>query len=73
MTEHIDLDSLFTADEAATETGFTRQAIYNWVARGHLAPVPECKRGRSNLFRLEDVFACEKERDRTRRRRSPAC
>lgn len=69
----MDLDSLFTAHEAAAETGFTRQAIYNWVARGYLAPVPGCKRGRSNLFRLEDVFEAEKRRDHARRRRSPTC
>jgi hypothetical protein len=69
----VNLDELFTADEAATETGFTRQAIYNWVSRGYLTPVPGCKRGRSNLFRLEDVFNAEKNRDHSRRRRSNAC
>ncbi|MER7363592.1 helix-turn-helix domain-containing protein [Nonomuraea wenchangensis] len=69
----MNLDELYTADEAATETGFKRQAIYNWVARGYLAPVPGAKRGRSRLFRLEDVFAAERTRDHTRRRRSNAC
>lgn len=66
----MNLDELYTADEAATETGFKRQAIYNWVHRGYLQPIPGVKRGRSNLFRLSDVFAAEKKRDHARRRRS---
>lgn len=73
MTERLDIDGLFTADEAATETGFSRQAIYNWVHRGHLAPVPGIKRGRSSLYRLEDVFEAEKTRDHKRRKRPTEC
>lgn len=67
----MNLDELFTADQAATETGFTRQAIYNWVSRGYLKPAT--KQGRTKLFRIEDVFAAEKQRDRKRRRRSKQC
>ncbi|HEX4818499.1 MAG TPA: helix-turn-helix domain-containing protein [Nonomuraea sp.] len=64
----MNLDELYTADQAAAETGFTRQAIYNWVSRGYLEHA--AKQGRTKLFRLEDVFAAEKQRDHTRRRRS---
>jgi predicted site-specific integrase-resolvase len=67
----VNLDDLYTADQAATETGFTRQAIYNWVSRGYLRHA--AKEGRTKLFRLEDVFAAEKKRDRRRRRRSKQC
>ncbi|AQZ67624.1 unnamed protein product [[Actinomadura] parvosata subsp. kistnae] len=69
----MNLDELYTADEAATETGFSRWAIYNWVRRGVLRPVPGAKRGHSSLFRLEDVFNAEKTRDHTRRKRASRC
>lgn len=67
----MNVDELYTADQAATATGFSRQAIYNWVSRGYLKHAT--KQGRTKLFRLEDVFDAEKNRDRTRRRRSDEC
>lgn len=61
----MNIDLLFTAEEAAAEVGVKRQTIYTWVNRGLLAPAT--KQGHTRLFRLEDVFNCEKTRDRTRR------
>lgn len=69
----MNLDELYTVDEAAAETGFSRWAVYNWVRRGVLRPVPGAKRGRSTLFRLEDVFNAEKTRDHKRRKRPAMC
>ncbi|MFI6299560.1 helix-turn-helix domain-containing protein [Nonomuraea sp. NPDC050790] len=66
----MNLDDLYTAEEAAAEVGVERQTIYVWVSRGVLKPVPGVKRRRSNLFRLEDVFTAEKNRDHKHRRRS---
>lgn len=69
----MNLDILYTADQAAAEVGIERQTIYVWVSRGSLRPVPGVKRGRSHLFRLEDVFAAEKTRDHARRRKPTTC
>ena len=66
----MNFDELFTADEAAAELNLTKWAVYNYVRRGALRPVPGAKRGHSNLFRLEDVFNAEKTRDHTRRKRA---
>jgi hypothetical protein len=60
---------LFTAEEAAVEAGVEVATIYTWVRRGYLAAVG--KRGRFNLYRLCDVFACEAARKRKHRRRPP--
>jgi excisionase family DNA binding protein len=64
-----DNETLFTAEEAAAQVGVDKATIYTWTARGYLAPVPGRKRGRANLFKLEDVFTCEKTRKRKHRRR----
>lgn len=56
---------LYTAAEAADEVGVSVSTVYSWVRRKHLAHAG--KRGRSKLFRLSDVFECEK----TRRQRNP--
>jgi excisionase family DNA binding protein len=64
----MNLDKLFTADQAAAEVGVERQTIYTWTSRGYLTHA--AKQGRTKLFRLEDVFAAEKQRDHKRRRRS---
>jgi predicted site-specific integrase-resolvase len=63
-------EPLFTAEEAAAEVGMERDTIYTWVARGYLSPVPGRKRGRFKLYRLDDVFECEKSRQREHRRKS---
>ncbi|GAA5048268.1 phage terminase Nu1 subunit (DNA packaging protein) [Thermocatellispora tengchongensis] len=65
-----DEEELFTTAEVVELTGFTRAAIENWVRRGYLTPVPGRKRGRSKLFRLDDVFTCEKTRKRKHRRKN---
>ncbi|GGS87574.1 hypothetical protein GCM10010156_52590 [Planobispora rosea] len=59
---------LWTAEEAAAEVGVEVATIYNWVRRGYLTHAGT--RGRRKLFRLADVFACEKNRKRKHRRRS---
>lgn len=56
---------LYTADEAADEVGVAVNTIYSWVQRKYLTHAG--KRGRSKLFRLSDVFECEK----TRRQHDP--
>lgn len=56
---------LFTAQEAADEVGVAVNTIYSWVRRRHLTHA--AKRGHLKLFRLTDVFECEK----TRRQRDP--
>jgi predicted site-specific integrase-resolvase len=55
-------DDLFTAEESAAEVGVAVNTIYSWVARGWLAHAG--RRGRLKLFRLSDVFECEKTRTR---------
>ncbi len=62
------MEELFTAEEAAAQVGVRPATIYTWTARGFLRPVG--KRGRFNLFRLSDVFACEATRKHKHRRRS---
>ncbi|GII89641.1 hypothetical protein Ssi03_76310 [Sphaerisporangium siamense] len=64
MTE----EDLFTTAEAAAEVGFSIAAIDNWVRRGYLAPAG--RRGRSNVYRLSDVFEVEKQRKHKHRRRT---
>ncbi|MEV4672181.1 helix-turn-helix domain-containing protein [Actinomadura sp. NPDC049382] len=56
---------LYTAAEAADEVGVSVNTVYSWVRRKHL--VHAGKRGRAKLFRLSDVFECEK----TRQQRNP--
>ena len=56
---------LYTAEEAADEVGVSVNTVYTWVHRGHLTHAG--KRGRAKLFRLADVFECEK----TRRQHDP--
>ena len=56
---------LYTAEEAADEVGVSVNTVYSWVRRKHL--VHAGKRGRAKLFRLTDVFECEK----TCRQRNP--
>jgi excisionase family DNA binding protein len=56
---------LYTAEEAADEVGVSVNTIYSWVRRKHLQHAG--KRGRRKLFRLSDVFECEK----TRQQRNP--
>lgn len=51
---------LYTAEEAADEVGVAVTTIYTWVHRGYLTHAG--KRGRRKLFRLSDVFECEKTR-----------
>ncbi|MCF2530674.1 helix-turn-helix domain-containing protein [Yinghuangia soli] len=50
--------ALITAGEAASEVEVVPATIRKWVQLGHLAPAG--KRGRENLFRLEDVFSAER-------------
>lgn len=59
--------ALVTAGEAAPEVAVGPATIRKWVQLGHLAPAG--KRGRENLFRLEDVFRAER---RVHRRPAPA-
>ncbi|MEU8139047.1 hypothetical protein [Streptodolium elevatio] len=47
-----------TAGEAAPEVQVVPATIRKWVQLGHLAPAG--RRGRENLFRLEDVFRAER-------------
>ena len=61
-------EQLWTAEEAAAEVGVEVATIYVWTHRGFLTPAG--KRGRLNLYRLDDVFTCEKTRKRKHRRRS---
>ncbi|WP_436777964.1 hypothetical protein [Yinghuangia sp. YIM S09857] len=49
---------LLTAGEAAPEVQVVPATIRKWVQLGHLAPAG--RRGRENLFRLEDVFRAER-------------
>lgn len=62
---------LYTAEEAAEEVGVSVGTVYSWVNRGYLTHAG--RRGRHKLFRLADVFACEKTRQRKKRRRNTAC
>ncbi|MEU1309960.1 hypothetical protein ABZ419_13850 [Streptomyces cinnamoneus] len=55
--------TLVTAAMAAQETAVVPGTIRKWVQLGHLAPAG--RRGRANLFRLEDVFAAERATRRT--------
>ncbi|MFG2138026.1 helix-turn-helix domain-containing protein [Streptomyces sp. NPDC048650] len=54
---------LLTGALAALEAGVSAATVRKWVQQGHLHPAD--KRGRAQLFRLEDVFAAERN---TRRR-----
>ncbi|MEV5239984.1 hypothetical protein AB0K89_12860 [Streptomyces cinnamoneus] len=55
--------TLVTAALAAQETAVVPDTIRKWVQLGHLTPAG--RRGRANLFRLEDVFAAERATRRT--------
>lgn len=61
-------DYLWTAAEAAAEVGVDRDTIYTWVRRGVLKHAG--RRGRTKLFRLDDVFQCEATRQHKHRRKS---
>jgi DNA-binding transcriptional MerR regulator len=61
---------LLTGALAAQEVGVTPAAIRKWVQLGHLSPAG--KGGKAQLFRLEDVFAAEREARRGARRRTPS-
>ncbi|MGK5631217.1 hypothetical protein [Streptomyces sp. URMC 123] len=52
------MGGLLTGALAALEVGVTAATIRKWVQQGHLAPAG--RRGRAQLFRLEDVFAAER-------------
>ncbi|MEV4439681.1 helix-turn-helix domain-containing protein [Streptomyces sp. NPDC049577] len=43
---------------AALEVGVSAATIRKWVQQGHLRPAG--KQGRAQLFRLEDIFAAER-------------
>lgn len=64
------MTDLYTAAEAAEEVGVSVNTVYSWVNRGSLAHAG--KRGRLKLFRLSDVFECEKTRQRRNRADHPA-
>ncbi|MFE7571482.1 helix-turn-helix domain-containing protein [Streptomyces sp. NPDC057539] len=49
---------LITGDLAASEAGVSPATIRKWVQRGHLATAG--RQGRRSLYRLEDVFAAER-------------
>lgn len=61
------LGSFYTASELAAEVGVEPATIYTWTARRFLAPVD--KRGRFNLYRLEDGFRAESTRAWKHRRK----
>jgi DNA-binding transcriptional MerR regulator len=61
------IDSLITANEAATLCGVSADAIRKWLQRGLLTVEGLDERGR-NLYRLIDVAKAERStRDRARR------
>ncbi|MCK8680325.1 hypothetical protein [Streptomyces lichenis] len=49
---------LVTGDLAAQEAGVLPATIRKWVQLGRLSPAG--RRGRAQLYRLEDVFAAER-------------
>ncbi|MER5970259.1 helix-turn-helix domain-containing protein [Streptomyces sp. NPDC002055] len=49
---------LLTGALAALEVEVSAATIRKWVQQGHLRPAG--RRGRAQLFRLEDVFAAER-------------
>ncbi|MEV7219633.1 hypothetical protein AB0N98_07060 [Streptomyces sp. NPDC093681] len=51
--------TLLTGALAATEAGVSPATIRKWVQLGRLSPAG--KQGRAQLFRLEDVFAAERD------------
>ncbi|MFD5964771.1 helix-turn-helix domain-containing protein [Streptomyces sp. NPDC060311] len=51
--------TLLTGALAAVEAGVSPATIRKWVQRGHLSPAG--RQGRAQLFRLEDVFAAERD------------
>lgn len=59
--------TLVTARLAAEEVAVVPDTIRKWVQLGHLTPAG--RRGRANLFRLEDVFAAERVTRRAHERR----
>ncbi|MCM1937804.1 hypothetical protein NC239_06210 [Streptomyces sp. G3] len=57
--------TLLTGALAATEAGVSPATIRKWVQLGRLSPAG--KQGRAQLFRLEDVFAAERDARRVGR------
>ncbi|MFI9580435.1 helix-turn-helix domain-containing protein [Streptomyces sp. NPDC052236] len=51
-------DPLLTTESAAHEAGVAPATIRKWVQLGHLRPAG--RRGRSQTFRLSEVFAAER-------------
>lgn len=51
--------TLLTGALAATEAGVSPATIRKWVQLGRLSPAG--RQGRAQLFRLEDVFAAERD------------
>lgn len=64
--------TLVTAAEAGELVGLSRDAVYNWVRRGYLEPVPDRRRGREKLYRASDVFEVEANVRHEHRRKSAA-
>lgn len=61
------IDSLITANEAATLCGISAQAVRMWVTRGQLTAAGMDDRGRK-LYKLVDVAKAERAtRDKARR------
>ncbi len=61
------MPTLIPGPLAAQEAGVAPATIRKWVQLGHLTPA--AKAGRSQLFRLEDVFAAERSAGGVRRAR----
>ncbi|MFG3284680.1 hypothetical protein [Streptomyces sp. NPDC048111] len=61
--------ALITTAMAAEEAAVAPDTIRKWVQLGHIAPAG--RRGRSNLFRLADVFAAERATRRPHELRGP--
>ncbi|MEV0260892.1 hypothetical protein AB0I49_06030 [Streptomyces sp. NPDC050617] len=67
---YVPASALVTTAMAAEEAAVVPDTIRKWVQLKHLAPAG--RRGRSHLFRLEDVFAAERATRRAHERRALA-
>ncbi|MEU2513090.1 hypothetical protein [Streptomyces syringium] len=67
---YVPASALVTTAMAAEEAAVVPDTIRKWVQLKHLTPAG--RRGRSHLFRLEDVFAAERATRRTHERRARA-